>query len=183
MAIAWWTAGRLTWTETSSPGWIHITFTAAVITGDRAQGGDLYLACLRIKSSDEERMRGKKRKSSEPRPLGLLQCRWPCQRRNCHSSLSLSPSSSLCGVEAGHLSMSPTALLSLSYHRDRKRLLAKPRHWVWAESVLVSLCVYVHDRVLEFVCVENGICCMKQTWVNATFWIHFSNCVSLWQCL
>lgn len=102
--------------------------------------------------------------------------------KNCH--FSLTPSFSLCGVEAGHLSVSPTALLSLSYHhRDRKRPLARPRHWVWAESVLVSLCVYVHARVLESVCVENGICCMPQTWGKTTFWTRFSICVCLWQCL
>lgn len=182
MAIAWRTAGLLTWNETAPPGWIHIAFTAAVITGDCAWGDNLYLACLRIKSSDDERMRGKKRKSSEPRPLGLLQCRWPCQRKTV-ISLSLTPFF-LCGVEPGHLSVSPTALLSLSYHhRDRKRPLARPRHWVWTESVLVSLCVYVHARVLESVCVENGICCMPQTWGKTTFWTRFSICVCLWHCL
>lgn len=96
-------------------------------------------------------MRGKKRKSSEPRPLGLLQCRWPCQRRNCHASLSLSSSFSFCGVEAGHLSVSPTSQLSLSYHsRDRMRPLAKTRHGVCSESVLVSLCVCA--------CLCFGVC-------------------------
>lgn len=179
MAIAWRTAGRLTWTETSSPGWIHIAFTAAVITADCAWGGNLYLACLRIKSSDEERVRGKKRKSSKPRRLGLLQCRWPCRRRNCHASLSLFLFVVLWGWVWTFVSVTHFPALPQLSPQRQDEAVGKDQTWgvLWiCLSQFVCMCMPVFWSL--FVWEMVFVACSRPVW-KGMFLTHLSNCIHL----